>query len=115
MEKRILIVEDDRSVCQCLAQAMDNGTCEVVGNRTAQEALPRSLDESFDLMVLDLNVSDMDAWKAFAWFSRLHPFRPVVLLIEQPEQGRRGIQLGADACLEKPVDSKRLLQTVRRL
>jgi DNA-binding response OmpR family regulator len=112
MKSRILIVEDDRSVHQLLAAAMDGNDYELVWTQTAHEALRRSLDERFDLILLDVNVTDMDAWKALDWFSVLHPFRPVVMLTARPDQSRRAKVFGAMLALEKPLDQTRLLQTV---
>jgi DNA-binding response OmpR family regulator len=114
MKKRILILEDEKAVCHSLTQALGVDTGEVVWTQTAHEALRRSLGEPFDLAVLDLDVSDMDGWKAFDLFNRLHPFLPVVMLTDQPAQARRAMALGADACLEKPLDG-RFAQTVKQL
>jgi hypothetical protein len=37
--------------------------------------LRRSLDERFDLILLDVNVTDMDVWKALNWFACCVRFR----------------------------------------
>jgi DNA-binding response OmpR family regulator len=114
MKKRILILEDEKAVCHGLTQALGMEACEVVWTQTAHEALRRSLGELFDLAVLDLDVTDMDGWKAFDLFNRLHPFLPVVMLTDRTDQARRAMALGADACLEKPLDG-RFAQTVKQL
>jgi two-component system sensor histidine kinase BarA len=115
MKKRILIIEEERAVRQFLAAAMDGGDCELVWTQTAHEALRRSLDEHFDLILLDLNVTDMDAWRALNWFCVLRPLRPVVMLTERADQSRRAEVFGATLVLQKPLDQTRLLETVTRL
>jgi len=115
MKRRILIVEDEAKVHERLARCLDANVFDAVWTQTAHESLRRSLDERFDLVLLDLNVSDMDGWKALDWFNKLHPFLPVVVLANRPDQVQRATALGADACLEKPVDAPRLSDTVHQL
>jgi DNA-binding NtrC family response regulator len=115
MKKRILIVEDDKSLQQNLARAMEDNAYELVWTRTAQAALNRLLDEDFDLLLLHIDRSNMDAWKALAGFNALHPFRPLVMLAEWPDPGRCTRMFAADAVLKNPLDQTRLRQTVRQL
>jgi len=115
MKTRILIVEEERTVRQFLAAAMDGADCELVWTQTVHEALRRSLDEHFDLILLDVNVTDMDAWKALNWFCVLRPLRPVVVLTERPDQSRRAKVFGASLVLEKPLDETRFWQAVAQL
>jgi len=77
--------------------------------------LRRSLDEHFDLILLDVNVTDMEAWKALNGFCVLRPLRPVVMLTERSDQSRRAEIFGASLVLQKPIDQTRLLETVTRL
>ncbi len=115
MKKRILIVEEERALRQFLAAAMDGDDYELVWKQTAHEALRRSLDEHFDLILLDVNVTDMDVWKALNWFCLLRPLRPVVMLTERSDQSRRAEIFGATLALEKPLNQTRVLETLTRL
>ena len=98
-----------------LAAAMDGDDCELVCMQTAHEGLRRSLDEHFDLILLDVNVTDMDAWTALNWFCLLRPLRPVVMLTERFDQFQRAEIFGATRVLQKPLDRTRLRDTVTRL
>ncbi len=115
MKKRILIVEEERPLGQFLAAAMDGDDYELVWKQTAHEALRRSLDEHFDLILLDVNVTDMDVWKALNWFCLLRPFWPVAVLTDRRDQSRRAEIFGATVALQKPLIQTRLLETVNRL
>lgn len=115
MKRRILIVEDEKSDYHSIAQALRGEDYDLVWTRTAHEALHRANDEGFDLVLLDLNLTDLDSWTMLNRFNGLHPFLPVVMLSQWPEQVQRAAATGADACLEKPVNELGLLQTVQRL
>src|SRR2546428_5925230 len=99
MKKRILIIEEERTIREFLAATMDGHDYELVWTQTAHEALRRSLDEHFDLILLDVTVTDMDAWKALNWFSVLRPFRPVAVLTDRRDQSRRAEIFGAAVAL----------------
>jgi DNA-binding response OmpR family regulator len=115
MKERILIVEDDKILHRRLAREMDGKVYELVWTRSAHEALRRLLDEHFDLLLLHINRSDLDALKALAGFNALHPFRPLMLLTDWPDPSQCTRIFGADAVLEKPFEQTRLRQTVRQL
>jgi len=115
MKKRILIVEDDKSLRQHLTRAMEGNAYELVWTRTAQAALNVLLDEDFDLLLLHIDRTDMGAWKALAGFNALHPFRPLVMLAERPDPVQCTRMFAADAVLKNPFDQTRLRQTVRQL
>lgn len=110
-----MIVEDEIKVYQWLADCLEGDTFDLVWTQTAHEGRRRSLDEWFDLVLLDSNLPDGDGWKTLDWFNKLHPFLPVVMLTEESDPPQRATALGADACLEKPLDVARLLETVNQL
>jgi DNA-binding response OmpR family regulator len=115
MKKRILIVAEERPLCQFLATALDGEDYELVWKPTAHEALRRSLDEHFDLIMLDVNVTDMDVWKALNWFCLLRPLRPVVMLTERFEESRRAEIFGATFAWQKPLIQTRVLTMLTHL
>ena len=115
MKQRILILQDEKSDYDPIPRALGDGSYDLVWTRTSQEALRRAKDEGFDLLLLELDFADMESWRTLERFNALHPFLPVVVLSEWPEQVQRAAGNGADICLEKPVDERRLLQTIQKL
>jgi CheY-like chemotaxis protein len=65
--------------------------------------------------LLDLNMPDVDGWKAFEVMARLAPSVPVIVITARPNQARRAAEAGVDMLLEKPLDIPMLLETVRNL
>ena len=115
MKRRILIIEDERTIYRSLAQALDGKDYELVWTQTGHEALRRSLDEPFDAVLLDLNVSDIDGTKALDFLCRLHPFLPVLILADPDELSEPSAVLGADVLLKKPVKDRELIQAVEEV
>ncbi len=115
MKRRILVLEDERTLWDSLLRTLSEANHEAVWSRTAHEGLRRSLHEPFDMVLLDLNLSDMGAWTTLDWLSKLHPMLPVVLLTDRPNQARRAAAHGAGACLEKPLNGERLRLTVEQV
>jgi len=116
MNKRVLVVEDETAAWKELSQALDRASYSLEWTQTGHEALRRSLDDKpFDVVVLDVKLSDMNGWKTLDWFHRLHPFLAVVVLITGADEEEPAGLLGASACLMKPVDGRMLLKTIERL
>ena len=114
MNERILIVEDDpvfRSVIQ------DNLVCEgyrvdAVGDGESASAYMRS--SMPNLIILDLTLPDADG---FDLFPRLHRGGKVPIIIlsargQKPDK-IKGLGLGADDYVTKPVDLEELLARIR--
>ena len=112
---RILIIEDEKNTYRSIARALHGKGYEFVWTQTGHEALRRSLDESFDAVLLDLNVSDIDGRKALDFLCRLHPFLPVLILADPDELSEQTEVLGADAVLAKPVQDRELLQAIEEV
>jgi two-component system response regulator CpxR len=115
MKRRILVIEDEKPVYRTIARALDGKGYELVWTQTGHEALRRSLDEPFDAVLLDLNVSDVDSLKALDSFWRLHPFLPMLILADEPDVRGRTATLGADALLRKPIKDADLIRAVEEV
>ena len=57
---RLLIVEDEKQICDAIAKSLYNAGYEVDTCYDGEEALECILIENYDLVVLDLNLPGMD-------------------------------------------------------
>jgi HAMP domain-containing protein/CheY-like chemotaxis protein len=62
-KRRLLIVEDQENEREQLIKMLGNGTLEVVGVSTGQEALEQLRSERYDCMVLDLRLPDISGFQ----------------------------------------------------
>ncbi len=93
--------------------------CKVVEAGNGLEALKKMADTHFHLMVLDINMPLMDGLKLLS-VVRKDPKRkdlPVVIVTTEGADADRekGIRLGANAYLPKPIQTNEFLKTIRNL
>src|SRR5687767_4350429 len=116
MTKRILLVDDDRSIRESLSKILRAENYEVVLGENGQEAIEKHGAERIDLLILDLNLPLQDAWAtSLERLVGINPLLPVVIITGRSNQRAQAEAAGADALMEKPLDVPLLLQTIREL
>jgi len=119
--KQILIVEDSPTMRALLNSALEGlefpvKITEASSGFEALRYLPR---ESFDLIVTDINMPDINGLELVSFAKSNSAYRSIPLIIvstEGAEKDRaRGIELGADAYLVKPFDAENLREVVADL
>lgn len=116
-QKRILVVEDDKSIAEGLRVRLQSEGFQVYIEETGEAALKRS-KHPLDLVILDLKLPDMSGLKVCSELRRMHgPWLPVLILtaMDKPVDQLHGFGHGADAYLTKPYNPRELLQTVQFL
>ncbi|MBI4868548.1 MAG: hybrid sensor histidine kinase/response regulator [Candidatus Wallbacteria bacterium] len=112
---RILVVDDDPGVRMVLRAYLEN-TYEVVEAEEGQQALDLMLQQSMDLVLLDVKMPGMSGYDLCRMLKgrTAEEFLPVLLLsaLDQQESRNEGLSAGADDFLSKPVDRRELLLRV---
>lgn len=115
MTKKILLVDDERSIRESLCKVLRAEGYEVVCAENGEEAIGKFGQERMDLLLLDIGMPVKDGWGTLAWLAGVNPFLPVVIITGRWRQSELAEKAGADALMEKPLDVPRLLQTIREL
>jgi diguanylate cyclase (GGDEF)-like protein len=103
---RILIIDDDRAVCQLLASMVGQSGHEALVATSFRDAIQLYREGRPDLVLLDVMMPTIDGYKMAGIFRREGgAFVPIILLtaLEDLESKRRGMAAGADDFLTKPV------------
>jgi DNA-binding response OmpR family regulator len=115
MPKRILLVDNERSIRESLSKILGAESYEVVLAENGQEAIEKHGAERIDLLILDLNMPVKNGWATLAWLVEINPVLPVVIITGRSNQRALAERAGADALMEKPLDVPLLMQTIREL
>lgn len=101
---RILVVEDEKLLCDGIAEDLELEKYTVERCYDGAEAYDLLLSESFDLLILDLNLPGMDGLDLLRAVRAEQPELRVLILSARAELSDRvaGLDLGADDYLTKP-------------
>jgi CheY-like chemotaxis protein len=115
VRKRILLVDDDTTVRECLKEVLLSEGYLIVEAEDGQQALDLLGKSAVDLVLLDLNMPVKNGWDTFEQLTSDHPLIPIIIATARPNQLFTALSSGAGALLEKPMDIRMLLQTVKKL
>jgi CheY-like chemotaxis protein len=115
--RRILIVDDDRVIRQCIADTLREEGYEAVTASHGAEALARLRDEPDrpDVILLDMRMPVMDGWALAREYRRLPgPHAPIVVITAAHDALDRLLEVGAEDVLSKPFDLDQVVAVVGR-
>ena len=114
MAARILVVDDDASLCELLRMHLSAAGYEVSTAHDAISAGYQVLKNPPDLILSDINMPYMDGFEFVAALKAdaTLPYIPVIFLSSVEDGDSRGKELGAVGYLTKPVRADRLLELV---
>lgn len=105
---KILVIEDDTPVAMMIASLLARAKCEVVVAQTAQTGLQLAEKEDFDLVTLDIHLSDSNGFDLCRRLKRNPRLRdtPVVFVSGPCGQDlQSGLDAGAADYIAKPFEA----------
>ena len=116
MKGRILVIDDDRSMCELLKAALGHRGFEVLSCLCAAEALDLLSREAVEVVVTDLNMQGMTGLDLCARVRQTHPDLPVVVLTAfgSMETAIEAIRVGAYDFVTKPMETDALVLVLQR-
>ncbi|MGE0042080.1 MAG: response regulator transcription factor [Vicinamibacterales bacterium] len=114
MNKRVLIVEDDKSIARLVKDNLEYEGFTVDWAATGRDALEKAQRHPPDLVLLDLMLpAGVDAYELCRTFSHVHGTAVIIISARgQKEERVRGLRLGADDYMVKPFALDELLARV---
>jgi len=117
--KRILVVDDSGTMRQLIKMVLvKHMACQIVEAQDGLDALAKLKDGVFDLIVTDVNMPRLDGL-GFVKAARedLKSTVPIIIVTTKGAEADRdkGLQLGANAYLTKPINGAQVVKTVSDL
>jgi DNA-binding response OmpR family regulator len=114
---RLLIVDDDRTLVSLLSEIVAVNGHTSLGAYGGQQALDLIASQTFDLVLLDLMMPELDGFETLKRLRSMPEGKelPVVVVTAMPDPDidQRVARAGGNACLRKPV-SFDILETAIR-
>ena len=114
MRRRILIVEDDRTLRQALSFNLTREGFEVTSAPDGEAALVAARGQRLDLILLDLMLPAMSGLEVLRVLRREGVHTPVIILSAKGDEIDRvvGLKVGADDYVTKPFSRPELLARI---
>ncbi len=115
MSRRVLVVDDEKGIREALQQLLEYEKIEVQACASGGEALQRYPEFRPHLVLLDVKMQGMDGLETLRKLRELDPHAQVVMISGHGsiQTAVEATQLGAYDFLEKPLDTDRILLTLR--
>lgn len=116
MAEILLLIEDDITLCEALRFMLTKKGFQVEVANNAITGLQKAYAVKPDAVILDIMLPDMDGWQTCARFREMSDV-PIIMLtaLGSEENVVKGLNLGADDYIIKPVTAEELAARVRAL
>lgn len=114
--KKVLIVEDEKSLATVISDSLKNEGFETVITHRGDEAIDCFYKEKPDLILLDINLPGMNGWEICKKLKALSQVPIIMVTARDSEFDEiKGLELGADDYITKPFTPKLLIIKLKKL
>ncbi len=115
--KKILVIEDDKNICENICQILQMNDFEVIYAMNGEDGITKAKLEKPNLIVSDIMLPGIDGYEVKEKLSKVNSTKmiPFIFLSAKTELAdiRRGMNTGADDYLTKPFKAKELLEAIK--
>ena len=110
MKKKVLIIDDDLTVCREIQYALQGDTTEVYCANSAGDGLEQLARQPFCLVIMDVLLSETDGLTLLQMIRRMKPVPILVLTSDSGQDGKvSALKAGADSYMNKPFEMEECL------
>jgi DNA-binding NtrC family response regulator len=116
MSTKVLLVDDEKEFLDLMGERMTSRGMEVNTTTSAADAIKLTEKQTFDAIILDLMMPEMDGIQVLKTLKAKHPELQVILLTGHGsiEKGVEAMRLGAMDFIEKPADLEVLTEKIKK-
>lgn len=114
---KILVVEDDKELNRTVCSYLENNGYTALGALGAEEAFDRMYENTFDLIISDIMMPDIDGYEFAREVRSQNSEIPILFMTARDdfESKRKGFKIGIDDYMVKPVVLDEMLLRVEAL
>ncbi len=114
MEKKILVVEDEKAIADILEFNLKKEGYEVVCAYDGEAGLAKALEENPDLILLDVMLPKLDGFEVCKAVRKTSNV-PIIMVTAREEEVDKvlGLELGADDYITKPFSMRELMARIK--
>src|ERR1700692_198082 len=115
-EARVLLVDDDRELCQMLTEYLSAEHFEVKSVHDGGDALHELQSNDFEILILDVMLPSVGGFDVLRKLGASYT-TPILMLTARGDDVDRivGLELGADDYLGKPFNPRELVARIRAI
>ena len=115
-EARVLIVDDDRELCQMLTEYLVAEHFDVKSVHDGSDALAELQNNEFEILILDVMLPSVSGFDLLRKLGASYD-TPILMLTARGDDVDRivGLELGADDYLSKPFNPRELVARIRAI
>ena len=116
MSARILIVDDEEIVIRSCLRILDGDEFHVESVQDGRDALRKIEENSYDVMILDVMMPNIDGLEVLRRVKETHPNVDVIMItgLSQIDTAVQAMKLGAFDYISKPFEPDELKLVVQR-
>ena len=113
-KEKILVVDDDTSICELLRVYLEKEEYQVVIANDGMSAVAAFKEENPSLVLLDIMLPKLDGWQVCREIRKFSE-TPIIMLTAKGEVFDRvlGLELGADDYVVKPFETKEIVARIK--
>ena len=114
---QILVLEDDRELNRSVCSFLNQNGFEATGCLGASEAYDAMYDKTFDLIISDIMMPEIDGFEFVKTVRTLNENIPILFMTARDDLAakQRGYRVGVDDYMVKPIDLDELLLRIGAL
>lgn len=116
LQQHLLIIDDDVDICALLKRFFERKGYLIDTAFTAKEGISLSEKNTYDLILTDFRLPDIDGLEVIKSLKSTHPRRPVIVITgySDVKQAIEAIRLGAEEYVTKPIYPEEILLHVQK-
>jgi len=116
MSRRILVIDDDRSMCELIEDGLQRNGWDVTWSLRGEEGLELARQQAFDVVITDVNLEHMSGHDLCRNLTESHADTPVIVITAfgNMSSAIAAIRAGAYDFINKPIDMAQLAHVVDR-